>query len=537
MSTTSEITYPLPVPKQYEEPSASRGLFITLRPQPSTPFTNESEEKNKIIDYSRKISGFKYVIIGKESNEIPNYATNSPNEEFDSDLTIEKHNYHYHVLIKTSNAQKDTRKKTIQKEIKSLFPTNLTTTHSIHVRFMDPKTRNAIAYTCKQGNYTFHGDITQEFIDNTLKIYMKELNRKPDGTKRYKVCKKIGEVFNVLLEFCLDEKIKHCNYTQPQTDKRGQTTCDNVELFVFENKEFKDIKYLIKYFMDTTGNLTDSDTDKIEKLAKYALFRVEKFEQTVVTNRYVAFDNGNILIDGQNAKILTLEEATEVLNTYTPLRTYEENPRDDPQYPSLFYGLLEQTQMADEVMTLLRYYIAGENNKSILSYQMMGESNTGKTTIIDYITNHFGIHAKKLTEEGKFTFAESPNHLLRWSDEINLYQLYRTPTLDKILLAILDRKPTDSPYKHKGQVQIAPGLLLTATNPERDNPKFTAHKNNYDTKVYKPLNNRIKPLRMTHKFPDGKIDHSETISAETPYAVYDIATNTISSDNIEEDQR
>jgi hypothetical protein len=155
----------------------------------------------------------------------------------------------------------------------------------------------------------------------------------------------------------------------------------------------------------------------------------------------------------------------------------------------------------------------------------MGASNTGKTTIIDFIINHFGIHAKKITAEGKFTFSDSPNTLLRWSDEINLYSLYKTSDLNTTILAILDRKPTNTPMKHQNQQCVSSGLFLTATNPERDNPYFTAYKNNYDTKVFKPLNNRVERIALEYTFPDGKTDNSATIDTEIAYASYLIAMN------------
>ena len=522
----SQLSYPLPRPHDYEEPQASRWVSITLRPHDDNPFTNEKEEKEKIFTCTKSFKGHVYTIIGKESNNKPNYEKNYPSEQIIPEYTLENDTYHYHILVKFNYTYKPTRKQAIIKEFKQLFPDNIIDTPSVHVRFSNPKARNAIGYTCKDGNWCFDGDVTKEFIENTLKIYSKEHKHNGPKAKTYRVCKKIPDVFEVLLEFCLNENIKHCNYNPPQTDDLDMIICDKVVLFVKDNKKFIDAEYLTKYFRRETGNLADADTDKIEKLAKYIIYSIDEFEQTIVSNRYVAYDNGDILIDGLESKILSPEEATQVLQKYTPLRTYEEDPTTDFKHPEFFYTLLEQTKQTDKVMELLRYYIAGDNNKSVLSYQLMGQSNTGKSTIIDFITSHFGIHAKKLTNEGKFTFADSANHLLRWSDEINLYQLYRSGELSEILLAILDRKPTQAPIKHKNQAIISPGLLLSATNPERDNPNFTIHKNNYDTKTFKPLNNRVVKLGLEHPFPDGKVDNSDIIVAETPYAVYVVAMKT-----------
>ena len=491
----------------FHEPKESKRIFITLRPHNDNKFTNEKEERDKITNYANT-SNANFVVIGKELNEDFNHNT-----------------YHYHIIIETTWTSKPSKINGIKKDMKKLFPDHIALECSCHVRFMDKTSNRVIGYICKDGDYTFSGNIDEKTIAEYTKNYKDSITPKIKKKKKYAVKKKIPDVFNVLLEFCSDNNIKHCNYIHPKIDDRGMTRCDNFSLFVIDNKEFINMEYLIRYFRRETKNLLDADTDKIEKLAKYILFSIDEFEQTVVSNRYVAFDNGKILIDGQNSKILTHEEATEVLNTYTPLHIYEENPVDQFKRPEFFCSLIEKTKKGDEIMEMLRYYMAGENNETILSYQLMGEGNTAKTTIIEYIVKHYGIHAKKLTEEGKFTFSGTGHTLLRWSDEINTYQLYECDGTATILLGVLDRKEMEVPVKHKDQKNINGSYFLTATNPERHNKRFTIKNNNYDTSVYEPLNNRIKQLCLDKKFPRGKIDNMPIIMAELAYVSYMVSLN------------
>ena len=51
----SKIFYPLPKPPSYTESKESRGFEITLRPHDDNRFTNEAEERKKIIDYAKNL--------------------------------------------------------------------------------------------------------------------------------------------------------------------------------------------------------------------------------------------------------------------------------------------------------------------------------------------------------------------------------------------------------------------------------------------------------------------------------------------------
>ena len=511
MQTTSEIIYPLPRPSDYTEPESSRGFFITLRPPPDKSFTNREEEEKKLIDYAKKLAGYQYTIIAKELNN----------------KTSDQEGYHYHILIVTKSPCKISRKKNIQKDLVKLFPDNLNQDVSTNVRFIDSKFASAVAYTCKDGDYSFTEGTTQTDIEDNINIYLASIGKHPNGKKKYRVYKQIGHIFEVLLEFCKDEDIRHCNYNPPEVDELDRTECDKVDLFVIKNRMFKQLEYVVKYFISVTGNLDGADSDRKEKLIKHGLFHREEFEQAVITNKYIGFDNGNIIVDGPNAKILSPEEATQVLSTYTPLRTYKENPRDNPQYPNLFYDFIERSKVGDMIMEILRYYIAGENNESLIAYQLVGGPNTGKTTIIDIIVNHYGTHAKEFCHDGKYSFSDVPLTLLRYAHEINLYHLHEEDGMDKILLPVLERRLTVAPYKRRGQVDLHPAHLITATNPERLNKKGKIiTSKDYDNVGFSALNSRVTRRNFTNKICDRKTNNSEKLKAETCQIAYDIATKT-----------
>jgi len=516
--------FPLPKPPIYTEPKESRGFCITLRPPEKNRFTNEDEEKRKIIDYAGSMGGYIYVVIGKEQNMRILYETNGRHEPIDKGMTREIEGYHYHVFVKTSQSNRSHRKETIQSDLMKLFSDNLVTKVSVKVKFMNPKTRDALMYTIKDGNYCYSGDIDATYIDNSIKKHM-QIGTGQQEEKVYVIKQLVGEVFDILLEFCTDKNIKHCNYFKSYMDVRGLVTCDDIDLFVIGNKDFVDADYLVRYFMNETRNLSGESVTKIKEFIEHVLYNKNKFSQTKITNRYVAFDNGNILVDGVTSKVLTPSETIEVLSTYTPVRTYNENPRDDFIHPTLFYSLLKKSKKEKEIMEFLRYYIAGENNDTIKTFQLMGPSNTGKTTILRYPIYHFGIHAKKITKDGKFTFANSNGFLLIWSDELNIYQLYDLRDLSEVLLSVLDRdEDTETPYKHKTPQALTPSLMMCATNPERHDEDYTAEKNNYNTRFYNPLKNRVVNIALTELFPSGKHDKKDIIISEGPYAVWIIVT-------------
>lgn len=514
--------FPLLKPPIYTEPKESRGFCITLRPPEKNRFTNEEEEKRKIIEYASLMGGYEYVVIGKEQNRSLLYETNGRHEPIDKEMTRELEGYHYHVFIKTKQSNKPPRKESMPVELMGLFPDNLVTKVSTKVKFMNPKTRDALMYTIKGGDYCFSGEIDATYINNSIKKHM-QMGTVQHVEKVYIIRQLIGEVFDILLEFCTDKNIKHCNYFKSFTDTRGLVTCDDIDLFVIDNKDFIDADYLVRYFMNETRNLSGESVTKIKEFIEHVLYNKNKFGQTKVTNRYVAFDNGNILVDGSASKILTPSEANDVLTTYTPVKTYSENPATEFKHPTLFYSLIRRTKKEKELMEFLRYYVAGENNDTVKTYQLLGPSNTGKTTILRYPIYHFGIHAKKITKDGKFTFANSNGFLMIWSDELNIYQLYDLSDLSEVLLSVLDRdEDTETPYKHKIPQALTPSLMMCATNPERHKENYTANKNNYDKPFYGALKNRVINIPLTELFPSGKHDKKDTILAEGPYAIWSI---------------
>lgn len=518
MQSTSKIIYPLPKPKDYTEPQKSRHFFITLRPHDNQKFTNETEEIDKLIKYARKQAKYKSVIIGKEWNKKPLYEING-SEQLIQKYTKKTGGYHYHVIIKTDNSSSPSKKTTIQTDLMKLFPHNLITPESVKVKFMNPNERNALIYTIKDGNYSYDGDITQEIINNSIEIYTKE-NPQPSNSTHYHTGQLIGKVFDHLLDFCKSQNIKHCNYTPPTTDKNGMMTCDKVELFVMDHKLFIDVDYLIKYFRRETGNLNGDGVKKFIEFRDHILNELEQFDQTVVTNRYVAYDDGNVLVDGLQSKILTHQEATEVLKTYTPLKTYEEDPTKEFKPPLLFYELVNITKRRDEIIKMLRYFLAGEDNDILQAYQLLGAPNTGKSTLIKYIVYHYGPHSKKITKEGKFTFAGSESTHLRWSDELNLYELYDNPDLSEIILPLMERENTDTPVKHKSQTKLLPSLMIFATNPERHKQYYTAIRNGYESVKYGPINKRVVKIPLTETIDGSKIDHNNIITGELAHTSF-----------------
>jgi phage/plasmid-associated DNA primase len=110
--------------------------------------------------------------------------------------------------------------------------------------------------------------------------------------------------------------------------------------------------------------------------------------------------------------ILDADEKNKILENYTPLHTYKENPTTDFKTPEVFCNLLEKSNMPNDIIEVIRYYTAGENNFKVVAYQLLGDTNTGKSTIVKYITVHFGSHAQQFCEDGKFTFSSLNQSLL-----------------------------------------------------------------------------------------------------------------------------
>lgn len=531
--------FPLTRPPNYEEPKSSRNFSITLRPHDKHRFTNEAEEREKITKYAQGLDGYISIVIGKEWNQKRLYETNG-NEPPKRKYMKKTQCYHYHIMLKTNIPAKESKKTTLQQGFMKLFPDNLINEVSTKVKFLNSKSRDALIYTIKEGDYTFSsndGSITNEYINNSIEIYLKD-NPIPRDTKTYHATQLTGVVFDHLLEFCKEKNIKHCNYNEPQIDEFDMMTCDNVELFVIDNKKFVGIDYLAKFFRRETGNLNGDGVKKFNEFKDHISSELEQFEQTTVSKRYTAYDDGKIIIDGRGPRVLSAEEADEVLSTYTPLITFKENPHENFKPPLLFYSLLNKTKMKDDIMDMLRYYLTDNDDHNIKVYQLLGEGNTGKSSVMKYITFSYGPHCKKITKEGKFTFSEARDTYLRWSDELNVYALYDDPDISEIMLALMEKQPVDTPVKHQNKGKLMPSLMLFATNPERYNSSHTAIKNNYNSVKYGPVNKRTIQLSLTEVIEGGKVNNDPVIEAELPHTTYAIIMNLPIPDNSqEEDQR
>lgn len=179
-------------PKINEDLDASRNFLVSLRPHPKNKFTTSKDEINKICDYVKHLSGFKYTIIAKEKNP-------------------QTDDYHYHVLVVTTIVSKQRRKQTLVNDLKHLFPNNLQTDHSIDIRFISNNKRRVIAYICKQDDYTLFGDISHAAIDKIIKSCNLEI------IKTKKILSPKEEREEKALKFVIDlmknEKIKINHYT------------------------------------------------------------------------------------------------------------------------------------------------------------------------------------------------------------------------------------------------------------------------------------------------------------------------------------
>lgn len=114
---------------------------------------------------------------------------------------------------------------------------------------------------------------------------------------------------------------------------------------------------------------------------------------------------------------------------------------------------------------------------------------------------------------------------MRWSDELNLYQLYENPDLSEIILPLMERENIDTPVKHKTQTKLLPSLMIFATNPERHNENYTAIKNAYDSTRYGPINKRVVRIPLTETIDGSKIDQNDTINEELACAIYSTQMN------------
>lgn len=445
---TRDVYYP-EKPKDYKEPSASRGFFITLRPHHDNKFSNQQEEQQKLTTYIQTLAGFKYAIIGREKNYYKNYASNSPNEPTHDDYMIEEDGYHYHIIARTENMSRPSKKKTIINDLVKLFPDNLFTDHSIDVKFLDPKERNAIGYVCKDNDYMTVGDITTEYIENTRKLYDKEKKQKEKTKKiKFKTAKEREEAMTkFIVDLMNDNKIKINYYTGKFMNidnefEFWELVTKNGFLEIFS---YKDLEFMQRIIKNTT--LFSS------------LFPCYRPDLTI-------FKYSDCYLDLKNSKIMTLEEGKKFLDDEKRDPVLEFDVPFTRNVPQLYREYVSRFADPEQFRKVFREVLLPVVRGGKCLY-MYGPSGTGKSVMYEVFKYIFRNVMNDHADDNGFTWsniAPCPKFAI---DECNLFD--RTTSLERQnqYKKLLNGDEFAVSVKGKPPIQSIPknGIMTSNTTP------------------------------------------------------------------------
>lgn len=490
-----EAYYPTE-PLKYDEPCSSRGFFITLRPHKDNMFTNKDEEVAKLTEYVKSFTGFKYAIIGREHNYYKNYATNSSSEDSYADFVVEEEGYHYHIMIITSIPAKERKKQKITESIISLFPENIFPDQSVNVRFMDSNQRRVMGYVCKDGDYITIGDIAKEFIENTVKIYNTEKN------KRLKQkFKSSDEREEAAIQFVIDlmkrENIKVNYYTDE---------------FMNFGKEKEFWGYLVKKgFLDLFSR---KDLELVQRMIKNDVLYSAVFPYY---NPHMSmFKYTDCYLDLQQSKILTLEEGRQLLSVTNQDPVLEFDVPFTREIPILYREYVSRFADPEQFKKVFREVLCPVVKGGRCLY-MYGPTGTGKTVMYDLFKYIFRNVIKNYANDDRFSWssiAKCPKFAI---DECDLYTSRTTTEIKNQYKKLLNGDTFSVAQKHSSAIECIPKNGIITSN----NTPFPKNIPRDEQVHYDALNRRLYIHHVYQQVEVIDLDFTDRIFDEIPKIIAD----------------
>lgn len=491
---------------EYKEPSASRGFFITLRPHRDNSFDNKDEEVKKLTEYVKSFTGFEYSVIGTEKNYYKNYETNSPSEPKHEEFMVEEKGYHHHVLIVTKTVSKERKKQTIIDDCVKLFPNKIFPDRSINVRFMDSNKRKTIGYVCKEEDYKLIGDITQEYIDNTLKIYKEEERLKQK--KKYKTAEEREDAaIKYTSDFMKKNNLKLNFYTG---GINGITKFRSSE-----NKNIVTDFDLLNYLLIKDGFLdlfTRKDNELVRRMLTDA--GVNSIYFPTYNPHMSMFKYADCYVELKERKIYTLEEGKQLLAKTNEDPVLEMDVEFSNDIPQLYYEYVSRFTDYDKFKVVMREILlpAVKGGKCLYLY---GDTGTGKTVMYDLFCEIFKNVIKNYTDDDRFSWSNVATCPKVAIDECNLHNPKQSIEYINQFKKILNGDAFDVAKKNS--------LPIKSIN---KNGIFTSNCDPFSLKIKSDMrihldavNRRLYIYELTAKVYEIDLDYLDKMKGEIPLII------------------